>query len=198
MPSLSDVCTLAAAPGCCPLPVQSTDWPCWLAGHSAQLQPRTAPQCGRAAPTLRAPLIQRCSELQPPLVRVRHTSSELIWGRRCDNRMGFSEVGADPLGPLPDGRQYALMRTRVRTTASVSWPALAHLQVRLISHRVLPALGVEEGGREEGGCLHRRGVSKGGGAQLCSRRVSTCLGFHLVRHWELAVLSTTHTVASDR
>ena len=73
-----------------------------------------------------------------------------------------------------------------------------HLQVRLISHRVLPALGVEEGGGEEGGGLRRRGVSKGGGAQTCSRRVSTCLGFHLVRHWELAVLSPTHNVASDQ
>ena len=73
-----------------------------------------------------------------------------------------------------------------------------HLQVRLISHRVLPALGVEEGGGEEGGGLRRRGVSKGGGAQTCSRRVLTCLGFHLVRHWELAVLSPTHNVASDQ
>ena len=35
--------------------------------------------CPRRPPTLRAPLMQRCSELQPPLVRVRHTSSELIW-----------------------------------------------------------------------------------------------------------------------
>ena len=37
-----------------------------------------------------------------------------------------------------------------------------HLQVRLVCHRVLPALGVQEGGREEGGGLRQGGGRRGG------------------------------------